>query len=419
MNIEDRVRAATRARTALVRDIRPLELPEYGPARARETRHTSRWIGWGAPIGAAAVVIALALVLVVFRQAGGTAPGQAAPAGALPIPASVPTYYAALADVGSASTAGPTPRQQVVVADDRTSHTLASVLPPAGQSFTGVTGATDDRTFVVTSYQAAHQLTTFYLLRITPSAAHPAQLTKLPIKPLAAEPTGLALSADGRELAVMFANSSLQLWTYSVSSGAVLGSWKTDADYWMLRAVGANAYGLSWLTGNRGISFRFDAYAQNSTDDLVTVRTLNVTAAGHDLLADSRLVLQVPLSDPQPSLTVPCYTSLATSDGSSVICGTNVLGATKQQSCATPPSLVGYSAATGKPVQVLYQDDGSCQGGIATPLWTNSSGSEVIGVTGPSPDGTGAKATAFALIAGRLTPLSALVGNAGPGGITF
>jgi hypothetical protein len=306
----------------------------------------------------------------------------------------------------------------VVVADDRTSHTLASVLPPAGQTFTGVTGATDDRTFVLTSYQAARQLTTFYLLRITPSAAHPAQLTKLPIKPLAAAPTGLALSADGRELAVMFANSSLQLWTYSVSSGAVLGSWKTEADYWMVRAVGANAYGLSWLTGNRGISFRFDAYGQNSTD-LVTVRTLNVTAAGHDLLADSRLVLQVPLSVTQPSLTVPCNTSLATSDGSSVICGTNVLGATKQQSCATPPSLVGYSAVTGKPVQVLYQDDGSCRGGMVTPLWTNSSGSQVIGLTGTSPDGTGAKATAFALIAGRLTPLPALVGNAGPGGIAF
>jgi hypothetical protein len=35
MRIEDRVRAATRARAGLVRDIRPLDLPDDAPAPAR------------------------------------------------------------------------------------------------------------------------------------------------------------------------------------------------------------------------------------------------------------------------------------------------------------------------------------------------------------------------------------------------
>src|SRR6202034_238222 len=103
--------------------------------------------------------------------------------------------------------------------DARTGHELAVIPPPSGQTFSGVTAAADDRTFVVMSYDGATQETTWYLLRLTPGAAHPARLTKLPVKPLRAQPTGLALSPDGRELAIMFA--SFQLQVYSVSSGAV------------------------------------------------------------------------------------------------------------------------------------------------------------------------------------------------------
>jgi hypothetical protein len=380
MSIEDRLRAATRARTALVRDIRPLELPDKLPARARRAR---RWLTWGAPIGAAALVTALALVLVMLRQADGPRPGPAAPTTSSSIPASIPRYYVALAyPSGTPVSKLSTARLQAVIGDGRTGPTLAVVPPPSGQSFSGVTAAADDRTFVVSSYWAAQRETTWYLLRITPGAAHPAQLTKLPIKPLPAQPTGLALSPDGSELAIMFATSSLQLQTYSVSSGAPLGTWHTDTAHWMLRTQGANAYGLSWSADDRHIAFRFDAYAGNSSDHLVTVRTLDVTAAGHDLIADSRLVLQVPLAVTKPVPAQPCATSLATPDDSSVICGTYVLpDAQNQASCpnSTSPSLVRYSAATGKPQVLARYPSVNCQSVLAVPLWTDSSGRHVIG----------------------------------------
>jgi len=66
------------------------------------------------------------------------------------------------------------------VGDDRTGRTVAVLNPTAAQNFYGVTAAADDKTFVLMNYEGARQETTFYLLRLTPGAAHPAQLTKLP-----------------------------------------------------------------------------------------------------------------------------------------------------------------------------------------------------------------------------------------------
>jgi hypothetical protein len=423
MSIEDRVRAATRARAGLVRQVRPLELPDELPARGRRSRHTRparraraardprHWLNWGAPIAAAALVTALALVLVLLRQAPAPQSGPAAPTSAQPIPASVPRYYAVLAPGGV-----------LLVADDRTGRTLAAISPPAGRAFIGVTAAADDRTFVVSSYNyldTPKAETTWYLLRITPGAAHPTRLTQLPIAPLQAQLSGLALSQDGRELAVMFANSSLQLRTYSVSSGALLGSWHTNTDYWIPRTGGANAYGLSWLADGRHVSFRFDAYAKGSAIHLVTVRTLDVGAAGHDLIADSRLDLQVPLSVTHPAVAEPCYTSLATPDGHSVICGTADVPAPDQPGCTgTPPSFVSYSTATGEQLRVLYQYPHPCRNGdapspwMAAPLWTDPSASQIIGLIQILPNAPAYWTAVLGLVvAGHLTPLPPPVAN--------
>jgi hypothetical protein len=89
MSIEERVRAATRARTDLVRDIRPLELPDELTAPARRSPGTRRWFAWGAPLAAAALVTALALVLVMLRQAGG--PPADSPASSASAAASAPS----------------------------------------------------------------------------------------------------------------------------------------------------------------------------------------------------------------------------------------------------------------------------------------------------------------------------------------
>ena len=92
MNVEERVRVATRARTDLVRDIRPLELPARQPYQRPSRPGTRRWVSWGAPIAAAGLVVALAIALVVARQVRDE-PSPAPPkpaASSLPAAAGVP-----------------------------------------------------------------------------------------------------------------------------------------------------------------------------------------------------------------------------------------------------------------------------------------------------------------------------------------
>jgi hypothetical protein len=435
VSTEDRVRAAARARTSLVTDIRPLELPEERPERARRPRLTRRWLNWGAPVGAAALVTALALILVMLRQADGpqSAPAPAAPVPAAPAAAPIPRYYVALADAGGAS--APT---QAEVIDDHTGKMVAYANPFPGGRFSGVTAAADDRTFVLSSYQAARKETAFYLLRLPPGTAGPGGLARLAIKPVPAQVTGLALSPDGRELAVMSSadpastNTRPQLTVYSLSSGAALHTWNANAVKVNSMGPGANAAGLSWTNGDRGLAFRWLSLVPGGSNyGNLTVRTLNVAAAGHDLLADSRLVLQVPFievkgSAPGSLVSSPCHASLAAGDGQTVICGTDGVGAT---ACPdAPPSFVSYSAVTGKPLRVLYRYPGSCADEQVQLMWTDSSGSRAIGlILLESKQALGTTVLFGVFAAGRFTPFPALAVNplvsqgiaASPGGIAF
>lgn len=241
----------------------------------------------------------MALTLALLRQAADPQPAPAALATGAQVSTSIPRYYVALAYTGSTSS-----QTKAVVGDDRTGRTVAVLNPSSSQNFYGVTGAADDRTFVVTNYSAAQQETTWYLLRLTPGAAHPAQLTKLPIKPLAAHVNGLALSPDGRELAVMWrtattaTNAVTQLSVYSMSSGAALHSWNTPGPTNTMLGVGANGVDLTWVNGDRSVDFLWGDTVQ---DGRKTIRTLDVTAAGHDLMADSRLVMRLPAATAPPS----------------------------------------------------------------------------------------------------------------------
>jgi hypothetical protein len=421
VSIEERVRAATRARTALVRDVRPLEFPDESPARARRTPRARRWLTWGAPIGAAALVTALALVLVMLRQAGGpqtdpAASTSAAASAAAAVPASIPRYYVALAYVNPGSS-NPI---EAVVGDDRTGRKLAVITPSASQNFYGVTVAADDRTFVLMNYNNAQQETTFYLLRLTPGAAHPTQLTELPIKGIVAHINGLALSPDGRELAVMYrtattaTNEVTTLSVYSMSSGAALNTWLTHAVNDNELSGDPNGEGLSWVNGDRSVDFGWIATQPSAQHPAtLTVRAMDVTAAGHDLLADSRLVWQVPPAVFQSGdSSEPCDRWLVTSDGRSIVCGSTGWNGTTFACPAAPPSFVSYSTVTGKPLQVLYRYQGQCVNGQALLAWINSSGSQAIGFILMDKVVNGKNTSVPSLFGvaagGRFTPLAAL-----------
>lgn len=447
MTVEDRLRSTTQAVTAAMRPLRPFDLSDAAPAPVNDTgslelpeelrsrdRHSHarrRWLNWGAPIAAAALVTALALVLVMLRQAPAPPSGSAPAVSSPGIPASLPRYYVALAAANPRSAAP----LEAVVGDDRTGRRVAVISPLSGQNFTGVTGAADDRTFVLSSYLPAQKETVWYLLRLTPGAAHPAALTKLPMKPLPREVTGLAVSPDGGELAVMYrtanvaSKASTGLLTYSLSSGAELGAWRTavrNGDF----PGGANVEGLSWVNGDRSVAFRWWALEPAVSNTGVTqVRSLDVAAAGHDLLADSHVVLQVPFTvDQDSAVSAACGTSLAASDGRTVVCGSNAVGVSPSGACPdAPPSFVSYPAATGKPLQVLYRYQGSCSDGQALLLWTDSSGSHAIGLVLVVKGKQLLPASFGVVAAGHLTPLPALVVGPvsvqsapdEPGGIAF
>lgn len=434
MNIEDRLREAARARDGIVRPPRPLGLPDHLSDHAgelsglREPRPgRDRWGTWLIPVAAAVAVIVVAAVLVAVRQL--SAPGSApAPANST---ASIPRYYVALAYTGSTSA-----QMKAVVGDDRTGRTVAVLTPTASQNFYGVTGAADDRTFVVTNYSAAQQETTWYLLRLTPGAAHPARLTKLPIKPLAAHVNGLALSPDGRELAVMWrtatatTNAVTQLSVYSMSSGAVLHTWNTPGPANTLLGVGANGVDLTWVNGDRSVDFLWGAPGTNQA-----IRALDVTAAGHDLMADSRLVMRLPAGTAQPSTLPaeeePCASSLVASDRT-VICGSAGFSGKSEDACSVvPPSFASYSLVTGKQLKVLYRYQGECPSAQTEVLWTDPVGSHVLALIFLDLKGKPASASAdnlFGLVAdGHFTLLPTLItptgfssgAEDGQGGIAF
>jgi hypothetical protein len=426
VSIDDRIRTATEATAATVREIRPLELPAELPARVR--RRGDRWIRWGTPLAAAALVMGVALILVALRQMAALQPGPVTSTSAPTVPAGIPRYYVAVVnDTGAGHVAAPWTK--AVVGDDQTGRTVAVLNPAAGQNFYGVAAAADDRTFVVENFANSTQLTTWYLLRLTPGAAHPAQLTKLPIRPERPSVDGVALSPDGRELAVMWLDASGQtagpgpqpmvtsLKVYSVSSGAVLHTWTTKGILGNDRITGwVSGSALTWVDGDRRLDFQWVATTggaggtpQSWTD---TVRTIDVTAPGGDLLAGSRVAVQVPefvaADKTRTRYSEPCVGEVTASDGT-VVCGSASLGnKSSDEVCSTvPPSFVTYSGTTGKQLKVLGQWHGQCLQARAVPVWTDPGGRHVIAFLLLSEKGSKTSPTEkVGLVAdGKFTPL--------------
>jgi hypothetical protein len=399
MSTEDRLRAATRARTDLVTSIRALELPDELPVRARRPRFARRWGGWLIPLTAAVAVIAVAATLVAVRQSRTASQPVTSTA-----PATIPRYYVAL----DADGLGYTGTGALIVGDDRTGKAIATVKPPHGIRFLSVQGASDDRTFVVkgdsTTLGSSPDIAefTWYLLRIAPGTARPYELTKLPVN----SPVGVyyALSPDGRELAVesqsSISGSSISsrdvvttLTLYSVPSGAELRTWTTHTNI----LSGSAASTLSWLSDSRHLAFS-DIQASTPAGSL-QLRMLDVTGSGTDLIAASRALLKVTLSGP-----ANCWMMRITPDGGTIVCGTQyafLSGAGSNAGCAQDgPGFTTYSVRTGKPVRVLYKYQGPCSNGLSYVLWTDASARYVIGATEINPSSADTHAGQLGVITG-------------------
>jgi hypothetical protein len=383
MSIEELVRTATRAGATLVRDIRPLAAPEPARLRHRPAPKTRRWLSWGVPLAAAAAVALVAVGLAAVRGADSGAPATHPPA--TTAPTTVPRYYVALVD-GTAS-----PFRALLVGDDQTGKTIATVEAPPGLGFVSVQASSDDRTFAVMledqTTPAASPAETWYLLRIAPHAARPYQLTRLPINlPSSSRlASAYALSPDGRELAVesvagvgdQNGGNRTTIGVYSVSSGARLRSWSTSQNI----TASTVRLTLSWVPGGRRLAFTATSPGGPQENQL---RTLDLTASGTDLMAGSRALLTVRIPGSNPST---CWMMQLAPDGGTVVCGTQFAvfnGPTDNAGCANGGlEFTAYSVATGQPERVLYrfQTRGTCVDGLADPLWTGPSGSPMVGAT--------------------------------------
>ena len=447
MSVEDRVRTATRERAGLVREIPPLDLPAAKAVRLARAPRALGWGAWMAPVTAAAVVVALAITVVSLREVRNeppVSPAASAPSGsgATPAAAVPPTYYAALDDPSGTAfndqkTAHPV---DVVVGDAGTGRRVASVAPPKGQTFAGLTAAADDRTFVVAAESLPVADGTFsaapvawYLLRIAPGAANADKLTKLriPGQPTGTQVSGIALSPDGSELAVLYqrgvwglpANEGpLTLSVYSVSTGKALRTWTQSTSFpagfgWYWGRYSNSS--ITWLADGRTIAFTDGNLSGENGPPLgaafsgVKIRTLDLARPSGDLLAESKVVFT--------SSNHWCSTLQLAPDGKSVFCG-SYGGSTAKASSAYDPEILQYSVATGKS-RLVYRLKGAYNLGLANVLWMNSSGSalfvSVLAQTSVHGQGGFGVGSAGLLAKGTIKQLNLLLSDPFAGEIAF
>lgn len=425
--IEEEARAAMRAVAGSVTDAPPLRLDPArlalrqsaeagraddhalsalpGAAKLRgsgrpRTVGMRRFPGWLAPLAAAAAIVAIALSVVLLRihpnerVVPPTAP-VSVPAGSIPA-GSVPRYFAEIdPGVGWPNTSG-----GVLIADTYTGQTVATVTPPAGMTFQSVSGASDDRTFVlfVTPYTAKWSTGQWYELRIAPGTAHPATLTRLPIKPLPHVET-MAVSESGRELAVVQTGANTTqpdvLSIYSVATGQLLHAWTTRYGSRVLPYFAWNIPGpvadwpvLTWVDGDRRIAYLGDpAPAPDGHSFTWTMRQLDVTAKGSSLQTDSQVVWteQVPNSG-RDKYGCDLENPLAVSpDGRSFVCAS---GTGNGPGHRLMKWLVYTTTGVDSPGRLLYRmesDMGSGSSGYGgglsdsdNVLWSNQSGSALV-----------------------------------------
>ena len=444
MTVEEQLRAAGRAVSDQVRDLPDLDLRTQPAARRARARAFRRWAGagrWLIPMAAAATVVAVALTLVAVKSpprvrpttSGSPAPSRSAgPAvTSAPVdPEALPGYFVAIngfeaRPAFSPGQSGPVKAPKadsVIVGETLTGRRLATIAAPAGSTFAGVTGAADDRTFVLDSVQLApgarsgmlwpFQPRTWYLLRIRPGATPVQVLTVLHFAlPSSADVNGIALSPDGTRLAVFYQmpgstagfpfDGPFTLRVYSVATGAVLRSW-TGAN----PSKGSYGYGgnglpdpnanLTWTSDGQRLAFAYrNSVSSNSS---LYLREVNVAGPGGDLFADSPVVATIGASTTTGRYKIWCDSLGITGDGRSAVCGAELpktppVGATLDAltepspwiGCAGPsdvvyPGLAKISLAGDRLTQVLYEAEPKCMGaGWASVLWASPSGSTVLG----------------------------------------
>jgi hypothetical protein len=398
--IEDRLHSAIRETAGEITpgSVPPLTLP--GPARPgwlgrAETMSRARrgysWRRTAAPLAAAAAVVAVIAGSIALTSSGHLRSGPPGPAGGgTPGPAEalaaalagIPAYY-----VGLPGYQGQKHRSAVVRAS-ATGAALATVrVPPGYRTFTWVSGAADDRTFVVSAQRqitpaagtqgaakgpAGQESEAFFLLRFSP-ATHTARLRLLPVPPVRGNDKngsrsglgGIALSPDGSKLAMIIDRPSPlapEIRVAEVATGSQR-TWQWHGPGW-LNDFWETLYPLSWEADGRTLAFQ-----QGNGFYTTGVRLLDTQAPGSDLRSSSRLAAQWQFTeDVAGNIAI-------TPDGSKVVAPVTVVTRNPVRSSLR---ITEFSARTGQVLRVAGEWIYKGTAGGQDVLWSNQSGSKLI-----------------------------------------
>jgi hypothetical protein len=383
--LEDRLAAVLRDTGEEISpdSVPPLRLRGARP-RVTLPRLPRRWLAWLTPLAAAAaVVVVVAASLPISAMFHGhirsTGPAAAArwngsPSGPQSALRKAPPYFVML------------PPQALIYARTAlvrstvTGRVLATVSPPRPyRVFTWVSGAADNRTFVLAAQRwwniksgqagvAAQDRdvtapTVFFRLTFTPHTRS-AQLTRLhvPEKIRATNLAGVGVSPDGARLAldlrksiqiVTLATGATRTWTWP--GRGWIGNWKPMGQI------------FSWSADGRYLAFQQWGGQLNET---MRVRVLDTTAAGTSLAA-----AKVVVGFPYRAGTLATTNTFLTPDGARVVAATSFY----------PPHHTGpggyvqiteYSARTGKPL--FHEDRFSASIGWQNVLWASPDGTALV-----------------------------------------
>jgi hypothetical protein len=392
--LEDRLRTAFQAKADRVSpELPPLYLqPARRPGSVTRGGGSRTWSRahrrWLAPVAAAAAVLA---VVAAALAVAGALPGVVAPAVA-PIQTSVPPYYVALISAAP-SVSVPTPAAKAAtVRLTSTGAVLARITPPRPYtSFLAISGATDDRTFVLLAQGRPNSegifQQRFFVIHIDPTAASPAdraQLTALPAIDIsgANEVVAMAMSPDGQSLAaILLSDSSEHLYVYNLQTG--------QTRIWVRKLCGAcqqtelggsdyyppSVVTLSWTSNGKALAFVADAGPSQ-------VRLLDLGAPGDNVQPASKpFVIR--------GMPVKVWSGVdMTPDGKTIF-----IGYPNGRGRSNWIGLMRYSVTTGAltPINNLtLVNEGTITGYVPdadSVLWTSYNGSKII-VMGARPGQT-------------------------------
>jgi hypothetical protein len=433
--LEDRVRRALReaAEDISRTDVPLLRLPD-GAGRGRLARGWRGWPPWLTPLAAAAAVAAV-LAATLALTGGAARPGHRTWSDALL--ARVPRYYVVLTGTGPQHG---WPRQAEVRAT-RTGQTVATLAAPRGDdAFVMAAAASGVGRYVLAAEPMTlqHEQVTrpdgravpgttvgflaptgpirFYQLRIS-SSGQVSALSPLPVPglPAGAVLDGLALTPDGRQLAVATRaggprpGPEIQVDTLATGAQRV---WTWPGAQPVEESQGGTGSALSWAADDRTLAFG------RLIDGRYKVRLLDTTAPGSSLAA-SRPALSLNwsgrgrrFSHGRAVNNNDTFGALLTPDGSKIVVAT----VTQSKHPLTAEfAFTEFSARTGTVVAVLgrwwfIRHWPQQQQAV---LWTNADGSTLVvlahrpGVTvNPTAPGPGSVPEAFGVLHGnRYTPL--------------